>query len=188
MRLKITPSSPASARESPSSAKARHVLRQFGDLRLSRTPDLLIASLLIISALTCGATAGGATLTVGAGQEHGQKGHHHCKCATRCRGASCCCVSDRPGDESSAPARQRSVPLSIETAPTTGPCIGAAPCSGGVPATPSPIVRIVDTAALGVALSFLPTRAGERLAPCRSDRGSTTFLSRLEEPPERIAD
>ena len=49
---------------------------------------------------------------------------HHCKCGSRCRGASCCCcASDDARDQPPAPVR----PTWVES--STGPCLSAAPCA-----------------------------------------------------------
>jgi len=173
--------------------KACPVLRLPCIFRHRRAAHWLMVALLVIGGLTgtaCNTAAAGseASLTPGAGHSEGQKGHHRCKCALRCRGGSCCCG---PGHATvvpptSASAQRRATPAAIGGETGVGPCLEAAPCGGAVPTTPSLILRMADTAALLAGLPFPAAIAGQRLAPCLSDRPIPIEPSRLDEPPEHV--
>jgi hypothetical protein len=110
---------------------------------------------------------------------------HHCKCGTKCRGASCCC--DSHGD-AAHPAEDLSPQAEIPSEPASsaplGPCLNALPCGDpGVPLA-SPVESVVKTAALGRAVAFDSTDAGAAL-PCESAPSRPRqFGERIDEPPE----
>ena len=150
-------------------------------------------SLVAVLAFSCAgltgamtATASGASVSAGLSRQTPHAGHLHCKCATRCRGASCCCAGDEPTDRPPTPARPAPALAPEKGEPSTGPCLQAAPCGGAEPMTPSPLVRIVDTAALVAGPSCRPNPPVGRLAPCLSDLLPEVERSRPEEPPERV--
>jgi hypothetical protein len=104
---------------------------------------------------------------------------HHCRCASRCRGASCCCgprrarVPDGPAIPAAAP----------ETADGS-PCLKAAPCGDpGLPNAPvaAPISKM---ASLPGCARPVPGTAGRRLPPDVRCVLPSRRASRLDEPPE----
>src|SRR4051794_5124664 len=97
---------------------------------------MVLVGMLAIAGPRGNATAAdGAAVRSGAGHESAHDpGHHHCKCALRCRGAACCC-GPRPTTGPSHPAASAPLAAPAES-PDLGPCITAAPCRGGIPVTP----------------------------------------------------
>jgi hypothetical protein len=180
-------------RAATSPGKARPVFRRPRDFRLQRAPAPRVLIVVLLAMLVLGGIGGvpanGATLTAGAGHAAGRAEHHlYCKCATHCRGDSCCCGPDASRVEPPARMQQHftagALALGTHTDRDQGPCMGAAPCDGRGPTTPTPIVRIVDTAALMDGLALLTKGPSVRLAPAPADRLPTVEQSRLDEPPE----
>ncbi len=106
---------------------------------------------------------------------------HRCKCASRCRGDSCCCGR-------SSASRQRA-PASIPVTPraeaneASGPCLGEAPCRDpGLPNStpPGPTAR---AAALTLSPVWRPSIASESLPPPASGRLLSGRSSRIDRPP-----
>jgi hypothetical protein len=107
---------------------------------------------------------------------------HDCKCATKCRGDSCCCGPHEPQTRRPAPE-----PTPESDRADSSPCImNSAPCGGsGIPNAPSegPVSRIAALAMAGhlglKAVSSLIPFSTLNLLPDRR-------TSRLDRPPERL--
>jgi hypothetical protein len=105
---------------------------------------------------------------------------HDCKCATKCRGDSCCCGPHEPQTRRPAPE-----PTPESNRADGSPCmVNSAPCGGsGIPNAPSegPVSRIAALAMAGhlrhSAVSSLIPFSTLNLVPDRR-------TSRLDRPPE----
>ncbi len=107
--------------------------------------------------------------------------HLYCKCASKCKGASCCCGprESRPKEHS---ARDSSQPL--KNAESDGPCVGSAPC--GDPITPdapsaTPIVKVATLVAI---VENTSSQGSRRFLSAERCTIPAHLSSRLDEPPE----
>jgi hypothetical protein len=143
--------------------------------------------MLVLLGLAWGLTASGATVKAGSGRSETPSGHHHCKCASACRGASCCCASDAP--DVPARARPLAAPAPLPGPKDAGPCLDSAPCGGG-DGVPASATGLALCKAIAPA-SFTPFPAGPAARsafPASETLHPAPPAARLDDPPERHGD
>lgn len=112
---------------------------------------------------------------------------HHCKCGMNC-GATCCCTPKGSVDPPIAPERSPARPRPDVERVANPPCMTSAPCGGALPPSSGPLVRLCEPADRTALMGTPPTHSGPLLAPPASDRAEAPAGSRVDEPPERLAD
>ncbi|WP_435009301.1 hypothetical protein P12x_000553 [Tundrisphaera lichenicola] len=112
-------------------------------------------------------------------------GGHKCRCGMDC-GDTCCCAPEDHADLSPEPPRPSGPTPGV--VPITGPCMASAPCGGALPPGSGPIAVVGDPADLPSLTPLLPLPARSWMGPPNSDRAEPLPGSRLDEPPERLAD
>jgi hypothetical protein len=140
----------------------------------------------IVSCVTGGMDAAAGTVSAGK-STRASRSEHHCKCGMNC-GETCCCAPRKPADSpvgpKRSPAKNRAV---VELGPS--PCgISSAPCGGALPPSAGPLVRLCEPADRPALMGSRPSAFHSLLAPPASDRVETLAGSRVDEPPERVAD
>jgi hypothetical protein len=123
-----------------------------------------------------------ATSVYSVGGHHARAHGHDCKCASKCRGASCCCGPRVPG---SAPASQ-STPQGPSgwTGFDSGPCMNSAPCKdAGLPSRSS-ASPVSEGATLAIPEPAMASISGRLLPLFSAPRLPARRASRIEEPPE----
>jgi hypothetical protein len=116
-------------------------------------------------------------------------GEHHCACGMACRPGKCCCAPDE-AEEPPVPTRRPSKPVRAAIELGVNPCcVTSAPCDGGaLPPSSGPLVRFYEPADRTAFTGFPPAFLGVLLAPPASDHAESPDGSRVDEPPERLAD
>ncbi len=116
--------------------------------------------------------------------EVGQNTAHHCKCGTRCRGASCCCGPRKRPAATEAPVQKAAGSRSDGLA-TSSPCsVGSAPC--GDSGLPSSTVSGPETknASITTSVDLVLPAAGILRASDYRMTAPPRRPSRLDRPPD----
>jgi hypothetical protein len=104
---------------------------------------------------------------------------HHCKCGTRCRGASCCC-----GPRRAEVRKPRPSPATVPAWSDANPCLKAAPCGdSGLPSAPS-TNHVCKADALAIAGRARRNAEGRLMASSPCCALPPERASRLDDPPE----